>query len=169
MSGIVVREARLDERDLLRDLTLRAYGEYARVMDPEAWAALEQAVRAALASDLGARRLVAERAGAVVGSVMLFPPATNAYGEFGGEAGWPELRLLAVEPSARGTGVAERLVRECARLARELGARELGLHTSSSMAAARRLYERLGFERAPERDFRPPGAEVVEGYRLRLE
>jgi hypothetical protein len=36
------------------------------------------------------------------------------------------------------------------------------------MATARDLYVRMGFERAPETDFFPPGAEAVEGYRFRL-
>jgi ribosomal protein S18 acetylase RimI-like enzyme len=49
-----------------------------------------------------------------------------------------------------------------------MGARELGLHTSASMRAAMRMYERMGFVRAPEYDFRPPGAELVEAYRLPL-
>jgi ribosomal protein S18 acetylase RimI-like enzyme len=48
------------------------------------------------------------------------------------------------------------------------GAAALGLHTSKSMVTAMQLYERMGFERAPELDFQPPGAEVVWGYRLKL-
>ena len=163
-----MREARPDEAGVVRTLTLRAYAEYASVMDPDAWAALEQAVHGALETTLDAHRLVAVRDGAVVGSVMLFPPSTAAYGTLNEEVSAPEMRLLAVDPSARGLGVAERLVRACAELARGMGARELGLHTSSSMLSARRLYARLGFERAPERDFKPPGAEIVEGFRLPL-
>jgi ribosomal protein S18 acetylase RimI-like enzyme len=57
---------------------------------------------------------------------------------------------------------------ECVRRARRAGADALGLHTSRSMRAAIRLYERMGFVRAPERDFRPEGAELVEAYRLPL-
>jgi len=37
------------------------------------------------------------------------------------------------------------------------------------MRAALRLYERMGFVRDPERDFQPPGAELVEGYLLRFD
>jgi ribosomal protein S18 acetylase RimI-like enzyme len=59
-------------------------------------------------------------------------------------------------------------VEECARRARRMGATELGLHTSRSMAAAMRMYRRMGFVRAPDHDFQPPGAELVEGYRLPL-
>jgi ribosomal protein S18 acetylase RimI-like enzyme len=78
------------------------------------------------------------------------------------------VRLLAVAPEARGTGVGRALMGECVRRARAMGATELGLHTSVSMRAAMQLYERMGFVRAPEFDFQPPGAELVEAYRLRL-
>lgn len=163
-----VRDARPEDRDAVRALTLRAYGEYASVMPSEAFAALDAAVRAALDSDAPAERLVAERGAAIVGSVMLFAPASDAYGGLAGPPRWPELRLLAVAPEARGHGVGEALVHACARRARAAGATTLGLHTSRSMRAAMRLYTRLGFVRAPEWDFQPPGAELVEGYRLDL-
>jgi len=57
---------------------------------------------------------------------------------------------------------------ECVRRARAMGATDLGLHTSASMRGAMRIYQRMGFVRAPEHDFRPDGAELVEGYRLPL-
>lgn len=164
-----LRDARADERDAVRDLTLRAYAEYATAMSPTAWTALADAVRAALAADdVPAERIVAEHAGALVGSVMLYPPAVDAYGGAAARAPWPELRLLAVAPQARGLGVGRALVEECVRRARRMGAAELGLHTSRSMLAARTMYERMGFVRDPAHDFRPDGAELVEAYRLRL-
>ena len=164
-----VRDARADERDAVRALTLRAYAEYASIMAPASWAGLDGAVRAALASDAPAERIVAVRDGVLLGSVHLFPPATDAYGALAGRAPWPELRLLAVAPEVRGLGVARALVAECVRRARRSGARALGLHTSASMRVAMAMYERMGFERAPEHDFQPAGAELVQGYRLRLE
>lgn len=167
-NGIVVRDARPHERSAIRDLTMQSYAEYATVMKPSAWAGLEQAVRSALASEERAHRIVAEDRGAIVGSVMLYPPAADAYAGAVALASWPELRLLAVAREARGLGVGELLVRECIRRAREEGATELGLHTSASMRTAMRLYERMGFVRAPEQDFQPEGAELVEGYRLSI-
>ena len=163
-----VRDARPDERAAVRALTLRAYGEYATAMTPTAWAGLDEAIRAALESDAPAERIVAERAGALVGSVTLFPPSTDAYGGLTTHVPWPELRLLAVAPEARGLGVGEALVKECARRARAAGAAVLGLHSSRSMQAALRMYARLGFVREPAYDFVPDGGEVVEGYRLDL-
>ncbi|HKP76255.1 MAG TPA: GNAT family N-acetyltransferase [Longimicrobiaceae bacterium] len=165
---IEIRDARDDEREAMRALTLAAYGEFARVMAPDAWAELRDALHRALNTDVGAERIVAECDGGIVGSVMLFPAASATYGGSVEAPPWPELRLLAVHPDVRGGGVGRMLVEECVRRARAAGARALGLHTSRSMAAAIRMYRRMGFVRAPEHDFQPPGAERVEGYRLPL-
>lgn len=165
---IVIRDAHTNEREAIAVLTRLAYSEYATIMAPDAWRGLSGAIDAALASNERIERIVAECDGALAGSVMLFPPAVKVY-EFSDErATWPELRLLAVPPAWRGKGVGELLVAECVRRAREMGARELGLHTSRSMQSAIRLYERCGFVRVPERDFTPEGTEVIEGYRLPL-
>ena len=166
---MIICDARPNERDAIAALTLRAYGEYAAIMDPHAWDALASAVRTALRSNERIERIVAEDDGQIVGSVLLFPPTIQAYAFSEERAAAPELRLLAVAPEARGKGVGEALVHECIRRAKALGAHELGLHTSRSMRSAMRLYERMGFVRAPERDFHPPGAEIVEGYRLPLD
>jgi ribosomal protein S18 acetylase RimI-like enzyme len=168
-AGIRIRDARVEDRAAVSAVTLAAYGQFAATMEPEAWAGLDAAVRAALAStDATVQRMVAERDGEVVGSVMLYPPASDAYGGHTAALTAPELRLLAVAPAARGAGVGKALVEECVRRARGMGAAELGLHTSRSMEAALRMYERMGFVRAPEHDFQPPGAELVTGYRLPL-
>lgn len=170
MNGIRIRDARPEDRPAVSAVTLQAYGEYAAKMDPGAWAGLEGAVRAALASDdASVERVVAERDGEIVGSVMLYPAQAQAYGDLVDAASWPELRLLAVAPSARGHGVGKALVEECVRRARAAGAAELGLHTSRTMEVALGMYERMGFVRAPEHDFQPPGAELVTAYRLPLD
>ena len=166
--GIVVRAAGHAERERIGRLTLEAYREYASVMEPSAWAALEQAVLASLADDAGVIRLVAEIDGVIVGSAALHAPDAAAYGSLASPTTWPEVRLVAVAPTARGRGVGRALVEECIRRARLAGATMLGLHTSRSMRAAICLYERMGFVRDPEHDFHPPGAELVEGYLLRL-
>jgi predicted N-acetyltransferase YhbS len=165
----VIRDARADERPLIRDLTLRAYAEYQRIMDPLTWRGLSAALRTALASKEPVDRIVAEDHGTIIGSAMLYPAAANAYADESRRVSWPEVRLVSVAPDARGRGVARALMQECVRRARAAGAPALGIHTSKSMQAAIALYRDMGFVRAPEHDFHPPGAEVVEGYVLSLD
>jgi predicted N-acetyltransferase YhbS len=71
-------------------------------------------------------------------------------------------------PSGRGRGVGAALMQECVRRARKSGARVLSLHTTDMTQTAMRLYERMGFVRAPELDFQPAPATTVKGYRLDL-
>ncbi len=137
-------------------------------MDPTSWNALSNAIDAGLSSEQRMERLVAVDGDVIVGSALLFPPSGDAYKGLGVAVTAPEVRLVAVDPPARGRGVARALMDECLRRARAAGATEIGLHTSRSMQAAIRMYEAIGFKRAPEHDFQPPGTETVVGYRLAL-
>ena len=164
--GLSVRDARADERDAIRALTLAAYEEYTA---QPFWAGFRRALLATLDTEEGSvERIVAERAGTLVGSVWLYPPQVKAYVHGPVSANWLELRLMAVAPSARGQGIGAALLDECERRARHSGATTLGLHTHDAMQAAVRLYERAGFVRAPELDFQPPSGVHVKGYRLSL-
>lgn len=66
--------------------------------------------------------------------------------------GEAEVRLLAVDPAAQGSGLGEALVRASLEAALEWGADALVLDTGARNARAQALYERLGFERQPDRD-----------------
>lgn len=165
-SDIHIRDAQTDERAAIHELTLAAYEEYATIMSPTAWGGLKQAVLSGLSTEEAVERIVAEQNGALVGSVQLYPPSANAYSGAVAGINWPEVRLLAVLPEARGQGIGTALMNECIRRARTAGASALGLHTSESLQVAIRMYKQMGFVRAPEYDFHPEGGEVVEAYRL---
>jgi GNAT superfamily N-acetyltransferase len=165
---LVIRDARGDERDAMRDVTHAAYEEYAAMLPEAVWAGYRRQLAATLDSEESVERIVAERNGAIMGSVLLFPPSTKAYGSGVPRADCPEVRLLAVVPAARGDGVGTALMNECAQRARRVGAPALGLHTMDFMRAAVRIYDRLGYVRAPDLDFAPATGVLVKGYRLDL-
>lgn len=166
---MIVRDARPEELATIRAMTVRSFEQYSATMSPGTWAGLRGAIDTALDSTEPAHRLVVERDGAIVGSVLLFAPSTDAYAGVAKRVNWPEVRMLAVEPSARGLGIGRLLMDESVRRARLDGASAIGLHTSDDMRAAMTLYTRMGFERMPEFDFHPEGGDVrVEAYRLSL-
>ena len=165
---LLVRDARPADREAIREVTLAAYQEYAGRM-PAFWEGYRRNILASLAEVGSAEQLVAERDGAIVGTVLLYPPRRLELPQGGRlEMPWPEVRLLAVAPAERGRGVGAALMQECARRVRRAGGRVLSLHTTEMMHTALRMYERMGFVRAPELGFQPMPGTTVMGFRLDL-
>ena len=97
------------------------------------------------------RCIVAECAGEIVGSVFAVEDSADT----------ARLRLLYVEPSARGNGLGRRLVDECIAFARAKGYSRLDLWTNDILTAARRIYQKAGFELVKEERHRSFGHDLV--------
>lgn len=169
MSGLQIRDARAGDRDAAEGVTLAAFQEYA-ASKSNRWENYRQNILAALAAVRPATQIVAEQNSEIIGSVLLYPRGTVITIPGGAiTLRWPEARLLAVAPAARGQGVGAALMQECVQRARQSGERALALHTADVRNAAMRLYERMGFHRAPELDFEPAPGFTAKGYLLTLE
>ncbi len=106
---------------------------------------------------------MAEKDGEIVGSVFLVRESPKSKTV-------AKLRLLYVEPSARGLGIGKRLVDECLRFARQVGYKKIVLWTQSELPAARHVYQEAGFRLVQQKKHRSWGRDdlVSEIWELEL-
>ncbi len=102
---------------------------------------------------------VAEMKGEIVGSVFLVQVSESV----------GKLRLLLVEPSARGLGLGTKLVEECVRFAKRAGYKKLVLWTNSILKEARHIYKKQGFILVSEEEHHSFGHDLIgEMWELEL-
>ncbi len=94
---------------------------------------------------------IAEQAGRNVGAVFLVKKTRHI----------AKLRLLIVDPQARGSGIGSRLVNECIRFARKAGYKKITLWTHSILTAARNIYQKEGFELTQSEAYHSFGQDLV--------
>lgn len=163
-----VKDVSSAQKEEIRDLLLASYAQYEPYYtDPQVWATYSADIRAAIDHPHIEKLVTAQLNERLVGSVLLFKGGTNAYNR-------PELnldsyiiRFLAVDPNERGKKIAEQLVDKSLAWIDAQGGTELVLHTSDKMQSAIKLYERMGFERAPQYEYFV-GDNHVKSYRIAI-
>ncbi|WP_246791511.1 GNAT family N-acetyltransferase [Bradyrhizobium commune] len=92
--------------------------------------------------------IVAEDGGRIVGAVAYVGPQAPKPAFF--DPAWPVVRMLVVDPEARGKGIGRQLTEECLRRAERDQAGVIALHTTPIMTVALPMYLRMGFARVGE-------------------
>ncbi len=157
-----LRRLREGEADVVGALTVAAYEPFLLGAEDLYRERLADVAR----RDREAEVWVAVEGDALLGNVTVCPPG-SPWCEIAGD-GEGEFRMLAVSPAAQGRGVGRALAELVVERFRRDGARAVVLSSLHDMAGAHRLYERLGFVRAPDRDWSPvPGVDLI-AYVLEL-
>lgn len=159
---LTIREAHDDELDIVASLVVDAYSEFAARMAPDAWSSFAQDIANVRGRTIDAQVLVALRGDRIVGTVTRYPDWRGAQQDASA------VRVLAVPPDERGTGVGRALMEHCIAQARDEGKDRLVLAVSPEMEEARDLYDRLGFRRDPGLDHEPAPGVRSTGYSLEL-
>lgn len=149
MTAMTIRAYIEADRAAVNAVALAAFAQYAG--DYDDWPTFSAGIArmADLAGD--GDLVVAERAGRVVGAVVHVGPGRPRGAIFPHD--WSVIRMLVVDPAARGGGIGRALVGAALERAQRACAPAVGLHTSPIMATALRLYESIGFVR--EHDLPP--------------
>jgi ribosomal protein S18 acetylase RimI-like enzyme len=139
------------DADAVNATALAAFAQYRGVYTN--WDVLERGVGSMAALADTADIIVAEVGGVVVGAVAYVGSGRLPRADFF-EPEWPIIRMLVVDPAARGQGLGRKLTEACVELGRRDGAKVIALHTSPAMEVALALYLRMGFQllrRVPDR------------------
>ena len=112
---------------------------------------LDEVARAVAIVEPCERHIIAEVDGEPVGSIFIVKASDEV----------AKIRLLLVEPKARGLGIGARLVDECIQFARAAGYKKMTLWTHSVLKAARHIYKTAGFTKIKEWTHADWGVEVV--------
>jgi ribosomal protein S18 acetylase RimI-like enzyme len=137
----IIREFRSEDSTPVNRAVLAAWDQYRGVFSN--WARSEAIFANAATLSLRAQLLVAEVQGAIVGCVVYVAPGREREEIY--DPSWSIIRMLSVDPAARGQGIGRRLSEACIDRARRDGAAVIALHTSPVMSLALAMYLRLGF------------------------
>ena len=131
------------DADEVNRLAVDAYAPFAPHYSD--WPAMAASLAKMSTLSATAEIIVADAGGRIIGAVAYVPAVAPKPAFF--DAEWPTIRMLAVDPAARGSGVGRALTQDCLARARRDRAKLIALHTSPIMTVALSMYLRMGFTR----------------------
>jgi ribosomal protein S18 acetylase RimI-like enzyme len=144
------REGSIKDKEQLMKLGLISYSQYATILTPDNWAKLNGFFHdEAKWTDLinKSKSFVCLDKGEIVGMAFIITSG-NPWDIF--KAEWSYIRMVGVNPTYQGQGIAKTLTKMCIDYAKQTKEKTIALHTSEFMDAARHVYESLGFEKIQE-------------------
>ena len=153
-SPTAIRDARTSDFGAIRAVAAAANEEFRLPMGETLFAGYLANVLDVELRARDATVLVAMSNDEVVGTITVYRDINQEGMPAAFPAGTAGIRSTAVSPAVRGEGVGSELVGAAIALAQSFGAGRMALHTAGCMESAMRLYERHGFRRAPEHDYR---------------
>lgn len=138
-----IRDFQTADGGRVNEVALAAFGQFESHYDD--WPAVAANLGRMAELALNGEVVVAEHSGLVIGAVAYIPPHRPKAEYF--DQAWPIIRMLVVDPVARGLGAGRALADECINRARRDASPLIALHTSSIMTIALPMYLRMGFER----------------------
>lgn len=159
---MLIREFRAADATAVNAVALAAFAQYEGIYSD--WETFTRGVGSMASLAEGTEIIVAEDEGQLLGAVVYCPPHSTPRADFF-KPEWPIVRMLVVDPPARGKGVGRKLTQECIRRATRDGASQISLHTSPAMAVALAMYLKMGFRlirEVPERFGVPYGVYTLE-------
>jgi len=144
-SKLIYREGSPIEKASLQQLGILSYNQFSQFLSPADWAVMDRFLHDDKMWEQlvnNSKIFVCEDGNMLIGMAYLVPSGnpTHIY-----PADWSYVRMVGVDPSHRGKGIAKRLTQLCVDYARETNEKIVGLHTSEKMEDARHIYESIGF------------------------
>ena len=143
---LTLRDFLASDAPVLNRLAVGSFSQYSSHYQD--WPAMARILEKMSDMAHSAEIIVAEHDDRIVGAVGYMPPDVPKAAHFKPE--WPIVRMLVVDPNARGLGAGRALTEACVARARRDRAAEIALHTSEMMTVALPMYLRMGFERVSD-------------------
>jgi ribosomal protein S18 acetylase RimI-like enzyme len=139
----MLRDYRQDDAEAIVRVALAAFAQFEQ--DYSDWPMFTANVAKMPELSKTGEIIVAEDGGQIVGAVAYVGPQAPKAAFF--DPAWPVIRMLVVDPAARGKGIGRQLTEECLRRAERDQSQVIALHTTPIMTVALPMYLRMGFTR----------------------